>query len=88
MVSRIRAFKEATAEYHRRDYRIKCSGCGSWMRRTPTVNTRSMRRPPPHASRCTNCPPRKLTVKMAPVPATDHEALEDESLFAWPYGPD
>ncbi len=44
--------------YVKRDSRLKCLCCRRFMRRgAATVNTPAKRRPPPHASRCFDCPP-------------------------------
>lgn len=47
------------AEYHARDYRAKCSGCGRWMRFLPTEKSPATRRDAPHAAHCTECDPHK-----------------------------
>lgn len=43
-------------DYRKRDYRTKCWKCQRWMRYSPTEKTPATRRPPPHASACTDCP--------------------------------
>jgi hypothetical protein len=45
------------AHYGRRDHRMRCIGCGRWMRYHPTDASPARRRPPPNAARCVDCEP-------------------------------
>lgn len=48
-------------DYRQRDYRCRCSCCRRWMRRRPAMGSAyAVRRPPPNAGRCVDCPPTSL----------------------------
>ena len=47
--------KMTAREYREKDVRVKCDRCRQWMRYKDSQY--AARRPAPHASCCTNCPP-------------------------------